>query len=273
MEVLAVFRDSNAHCAIRVDVTTNHTYFVENTGTEYAISKMRTQDFNHRFDVIQGYDPKRAAKKYLDNVYVPFTSAARTQLVNILENPMSETKTFRAPVTGSAAGAKTLPNKTQPSKTAAAKVAEDPKKVKAALKTAATTAKSAAKEAPKATPAKAEPKKSPAKGTAKASESTKASPKKATPAKAQPKGKADQGDLYATKVVATKAAQEAREGSFFNRLAEYAAKSITLDALIEKMATDKTLFREAKSKTDAIACLKVRCRDSFTRLGYLQAAK
>lgn len=97
MEVLAVFQDHQSRCAIRVDITTNHTYFIENTGSEYDVSKLRTEAFLKRFHLLDGYDPRRAAHIYLNNSSIFPTSAARQQLTAITENTMTEVKTFRAP--------------------------------------------------------------------------------------------------------------------------------------------------------------------------------
>lgn len=185
MEVLAVFRDANAHCVIRVDITTAHTYFIENTGSEYAVNKLKTQEFNQRFAVMENYEVKKAAAKYLSNRFITHTSAALTLLNNILkEDDMSQTKTFRAPV---ATGAKTLPAKTEPAKTepaktAAKEIAADPKKVENKV----TAAKKIAAESKKAEPAKKE---APAKKTAKAAPK-KAAAKKPAAKKAEPAAKA-----------------------------------------------------------------------------------
>lgn len=232
MEVHAVYQDSNAHCCIRVDITTRHTFFVENTGSEYAVTKMRTEDFNHRFVVMENYDVKRAARKYLSNSFTPHSPAALAQLHKILkENTMSEAKTFRAPAP-SAVGAKTLPNKVEPAKTAAKEKASDPKKAMGALKDAAKTAKVAKKEAPKA-----EPKKAPVKS---AKPAPKAPAKKAA-AKPAAKGKAPAkkassaaGDDRSIK--STGQANECREGSFCH-------------AQVKALQSSKTVS-EAQAKLD-----------------------
>jgi chemotaxis protein histidine kinase CheA len=230
----AVFQDEHAHCAIRVDLTTNHTFFVENNGTEFAISKMKTQDFNHRFRILENYDVVKAAQRYLRNIYTPVTGAARQQLLSIVESDMSEPRTFRAP-SAIATGAKTLPNKVQPAKTEAAKVAASPKETQKALKTALKTTKTAqaeakaeAKKEPKSTPlpkkeaSMASTKKTDTKKPAAKAAAKKAAPAKkpAAKAKAAPakkpaaKAKAESVGREDRSIETTGKANECREGSF-----------------------------------------------------------
>ena len=139
MEVPAVFRDKTMHCVIRVDITTAHTYYIENNGTEYTISRMRTDEFKRTFDILEGYDTKRAATKFLNNPHILPTSAARVQLTSLTENTMSNPTTFRAPQTSAPV------KKAEPT---------TPKQAKAELleKVAELKTKSTAKATPKTAP-------------------------------------------------------------------------------------------------------------------------
>ncbi len=74
-------------------------------------------------------------------------------------------------------------------------------------------------------------------------------------------------EVYDTMVVAT--SKETKEGTFFAQVQKFAAKPIKLETLIKKLV-DEVELRSAK---DPEGVIRVRTRDSFTRLGFLKAAK
>lgn len=109
----------------------------------------------------------------------------------------------------------------------------------------------------------------------KASDSKPAATKASKDSKAAPVAKATSKRTSApadeTKVVATKAAAAAKAGSFYALLAVLAAKPITMAALVAKLVVK--LKGSLRSEQDVAVIAKVRVRDSYTRLGMLQAAK
>ena len=73
--------------------------------------------------------------------------------------------------------------------------------------------------------------------------------------------------VYDTMVVAT--SKEAREGTFFAAVQKFAGKPIKLENLIQKLVAEV----ELRSAKDPEGVIRVRTRDSLTRLGFLKAAK
>jgi hypothetical protein len=102
-----------------------------------------------------------------------------------------------------------------------------------------------------------------------AAPAVKAKPAKAVKASNGAAPAAAVSELYQTKVVATKAATEQREGSFFHTVGALASKPITLERLISAVAAKV----ELRSGQDAEKVCRVRVRDAFTRLGFLKEAK
>lgn len=96
---------------------------------------------------------------------------------------------------------------------------------------------------------------------------------KKAPAKAAKKSAASadpsqpRAEVYQTMVVAT--GKEAKEGTFFGQVQKFAAKPIKLETLIQKLVSEV----ELRSGKDPEGVIRVRTRDSFTRLGWLKAAK
>ena len=76
--------------------------------------------------------------------------------------------------------------------------------------------------------------------------------------------------LYATKVKATAELDKAKAGSLWARVKEYATKPITLAELIQKIVASDLVL---KSEKDREMVVRVRVKDAFTRLGYLEEAK
>jgi hypothetical protein len=77
-------------------------------------------------------------------------------------------------------------------------------------------------------------------------------------------------ELYNTMVVATKKAEEKREGTFFHIMAGLAKKPVKLQTLIDKMVSTPGHTNKTENKKRDV--VQVRVRDAYSYLGLLKKA-
>jgi hypothetical protein len=77
-------------------------------------------------------------------------------------------------------------------------------------------------------------------------------------------------ELYATKVRATEKIKDAKAGSLWAYVRDYAQKAIPLHELIKKVVDSDLVLKSEKERE---IVLRIRIKDAFTRMEYLEAVK